>query len=118
MADEQDVHFTQKQVDESWKEAIAHEKSASVDEESRPPLTFAAFTSSLGLQALIHLGELKAPGAEKAAVDWDAARETIDLLLVLKEKTKGNLSHEENELLLSLIADLQFKYVQRLEQAR
>jgi hypothetical protein len=33
----------------------------------------------------------------------------------LKEKTKGNLSHEENELLLSLIADLQFKYVQRLE---
>lgn len=118
MAEREEVRFTQKQVDESWKEAVAQEKTTSSDRETRPPMTFTAFLTSLGVQALIHLGDIQARGSEKTEVNLEAAQETIDLLLMLREKTKGNLTPEESELLNSLVADLQFKYVQRLDPSR
>ncbi|OGW84368.1 MAG: hypothetical protein A3C35_01680 [Omnitrophica bacterium RIFCSPHIGHO2_02_FULL_46_11] len=76
-------------------------------------MSFSAFITSIGIQALIHLGELKAPGSKEAQIDLNAVQETIDLLLMLKEKTKGNLTSDEETLLTSLIADLQFKFVHR-----
>lgn len=101
-----------KRVDETWKEQVSKEKGQSADTLSPSRLVFSNFMTSLGVQALVLMGEIKSPGAEKVEVDLNAAQETIDLLLVLKDKTKGNLSREEERLLNSLIADLQIKFVE------
>ena len=110
--DEKDVHFTKKRVDESWKENISKEKMQTSEAAEPGPVSFATFITSLGIQALVRMGELKPPGAEKIEVDLEAAQETIDLLLMLKEKTKNNLAPEEKTLVDSLISDLQLKFVQ------
>lgn len=110
--DEEKVHFTKKRVDESWKENISKEKGDTSEVVQPASASFSTFITSLGLQALIRMGEFKPPGNEKIEVDFDAAQETIDLLLMLKEKTKANVTPEEEALLNSLIADLQLKFVQ------
>ena len=110
--DEEDVHVTKKRVDESWKEHVSKEKGNSPEVVEYAPVSFSSFITSLGIQAFIKMGELKPPQGEKSEVDLTAAEETIDLLLMLKEKTKGNLTSEDETLLSSLIADLQLKFVQ------
>ena len=110
---EKEVRFTQKHVDESWKEGVAQTKGDTNRKSGESlPIIFSDFVASLGVQALIKLGELKAPDEEKSEIDLEGARETIELLLMIKEKTKGNLTSEEEKLLSSLIADLQMKFVQ------
>lgn len=110
---EKEIRFSQKRVDESWKDDVTRSKD---DGESGPhetiPLSFSSFVTSLGIQALVKMGELKPPDAQKVELDLESARETIDLLLLLKDKTRGNLTSEEETLLSSLIADLQMKFVQ------
>ena len=110
--DEKEIPRTEKRVDESWKEQISHEKVEPSQTIPTPPLSFFDFVTSLGIQALIRMGEVKTSETEEAKVDLEAAQETIDLLLMLKEKTKGNLSSEEERLLNSLVADLQLRFVQ------
>jgi hypothetical protein len=61
--------------------------------------------------AMLHLGMPDQSGA-RSPVDLDAARESIDLLRVLAEKTKGNLSAEEDQMLRTLVAEAQLAYVQ------
>jgi hypothetical protein len=100
--DEEESGFAKKRVDESWKESVS----------GASPISFSAFITSLGIQALIKMGEFKDPNSAQMEIDLDGAQETIDLLLMLKEKTKGNLTREEETLLNSLTADLQFKFVQ------
>ena len=110
--DEKEVHFTKKRVDESWKEVVSKEKGGVSGAAEQIPVSFSTFVSSLGIQTLFQMGELKPPDGEKIEVNLGAAQETIDLLLMLKEKTKGNLASKEESLLGSLIADLQLKFVQ------
>ena len=120
--DEKDIHFTNKHVDESWKDAVSGQKEKSVSEpEPKPQATegvdssrvnFHNFITSLGMQALLLMGEIKAPGAEKIEVNLEAAQELIDLLVMLRGKTKGNLSQEEDKMLNTLIAEIQLKYVE------
>ena len=106
------MHFTKKRVDETWKDTVSKEKrNVPKGAEESGTLSFSTFVTSLGIQAFIKMGELKPPDAEKIEIDLEAAQETIDLLLMLKEKTKGNLTPEEENLLSSLIADLQLKFV-------
>ena len=112
--DEPKPQFTKKSVDESWKENVSKEKGKSVSESKETfPVSFSMFVTSLGIQSLIRMGEIEDPGSGKKEIDLDGAQETIDLLLMLKEKTKGNLTSEEEKLLNALIPDLQFKFVQR-----
>ena len=113
--DEEESGFAKKRVDESWKESVSKEKGKTLSEpkdKGASPLSFSAFITSLGIQALIKMGEFKDPNSAQMEIDLDGAQETIDLLLMLKEKTKGNLTSEEETLLNSLTADLQFKFVQ------
>ena len=65
---------------------------------------------SLGMQAQMELG-MGAPNPERPP-NLDIARHTIDLLAVLQEKTKGNLSLEEQRLLENTLTELRFRYVQ------
>ena len=81
-----------------------------------PPLEidFATFILSLASSALIHLGELPGPGGpdEQPPRDLALAKQTIDILGVLAEKTRGNLTDDEARLLEHLLYDLRLKYVE------
>ncbi|MEA3547336.1 MAG: DUF1844 domain-containing protein [Thermodesulfobacteriota bacterium] len=77
-----------------------------------PEVTFSAFVMSLNTSALFHLGEIKNPLTGKKEKDLMLAKHTIDTLNVLKEKTNGNLTEEENHLLGNIIYDLHLRYVQ------
>lgn len=67
---------------------------------------------SLGNATLIALGLVNEPGEQPGAKDLDAARYNIELLEMLKQKTKGNLTAAEGDLLSELIYDLQLKFVE------
>jgi len=80
-----------------------------------PPADFSTFVLSLGSSALIHLGQVEAPGEGGRQRDLPMAKHTIDLLSLLREKTKNNLSQEEDELLESLLYDLRLRYVEAVK---
>ena len=74
-----------------------------------PPPTLASLLVGLATSALIHLGESPEAGPEPP--DLPAAKQVIDLMGVLKAKTRGNLESEEETLLETLLYDLRLKYV-------
>jgi len=67
---------------------------------------------SLGSSALLHLGELEHPDAGGPHQDLALAKHTIDILAMLEEKTKGNLTPAEAKLISSLLYDLRLRYVE------
>jgi hypothetical protein len=75
-----------------------------------PPPTFASLLVGLATSALIHLGESPDPGSEETT-NLAAAKQAIDLMGILKAKTRGNLESEEEALLETLLYDLRLKYV-------
>ena len=76
-------------------------------------LNFSTFLLSLSTQALAHLGEIPDPINQRIEVDLGAAKQMIDILGILKEKTKGNLDKVEAGLLEGVLYDLRLKYVER-----
>lgn len=76
-----------------------------------PPVDFAGFLLGLGQMALMHLGEMSEPQTGERRPDLNQARHAIDLLDLLEEKTRGNLSDEEANLLSYLRSDLKLRYV-------
>jgi len=80
--------------------------------ESFPPMTFASFIISLNTSALIHLGLLPDPSTGQTHKEPELARQTIDLLGILKEKTRNNLDKDEQDLLDNLLFDLRLKFVE------
>lgn len=77
-----------------------------------PPVDFHTFILSLGSSALLHLGELEHPEAGAPKQDLPLAKQTIDILAMLQEKTKGNLTPPEDKLMESLLYDLRLRYVE------
>ena len=75
------------------------------------PVNFSSFVVSLASSAMLHLGEAPHPETGKPAADLPLAKNTIDLLGILQEKTKGNLDEEEGKLLETLLYELRMKYV-------
>jgi hypothetical protein len=76
-----------------------------------PAVDFHTFVLSLGSSALLHLGELEHPEGGAAEKDLPLAKHTIDILSMLEEKTKGNLTSAEEKLMQSLLYDLRLRYV-------
>jgi hypothetical protein len=81
-----------------------------------PEINFSSFILSLGSSALYHFGEIPDPVSGAKQRNLDLARQTIDILVVLRDKTTGNLSDDEEQLLESLLHDLQMRYVQEREK--
>ena len=77
-----------------------------------PEINFTAFVVSLSTQALMHLGEIPDPMTNQQERDLPAAQHMIDILGMLQEKTRGNLDHDEEGLLRSILFDLRMKYVE------
>ncbi|UCC66723.1 MAG: DUF1844 domain-containing protein [Deltaproteobacteria bacterium] len=107
--------------EEVQKEEVKEEKKPQEKRQERkeeaekpPPLpeaTFSTFIYSLSTSALIHLGEIPEPTTQKMAKNIPLAKQTIDILGFLQEKTKGNLTQEEEHLLNSILYDLRMRYV-------
>jgi hypothetical protein len=66
----------------------------------------------LASSALVHLGEAEDPVTGESHRDLAQAKYTIDLLLLLREKTEGNRNPEESQLLEGILYDLQMRFVQ------
>jgi hypothetical protein len=75
------------------------------------PVTFSTFVLGLSTQALMHLGEIESPLAGKVDLDLTAAKDIIDVLGILREKTRNNLEQAEERLLDSILYDLRIRYV-------
>lgn len=130
-----------KRVDEGWKEQVERERQTSRQRgdvppaggaspeagPAQPPRTgapgarrgpapskgtdFGLFLSSLSMQALMALGEVPHPATGQPHTDLEQARYLIDILGMLQEKTRGNLSPEESAVLEDLLYELRMKYV-------
>jgi len=74
-------------------------------------IDFSTFIMSLTSSAFYHLGDIADPETGKTETNLPAVQQTIDMLIMLKEKTQGNLSEEEGKLLEQLIYELQMKFV-------
>lgn len=82
-----------------------------------PPASFAFIVLSLRAQAEMQLGLMGFGQDEEQKPDLQLARHTIDLMAVLRDKTKGNLSLEEQRLLENSLTELRFRFVQASEEA-
>lgn len=107
-------------IDDDWKsEAQAEKERLAAQEQQRAagapgpeePVGFFDIVNLVAIQAAIGLGGLQGPGGERIPPNLPAARHHIDMLEVLKQKTKGNLTPEEAQVLDAVIYDLQMNYV-------
>ena len=92
----------------------AHERPSAADAEQEPPLpeiNFSTFVVSLNASALLHLGAIEDPTTGQTNKNLSMAKQTIDILNMLEEKTVGNLSTEESNLIKSILYDLRIIYV-------
>ncbi|HID55579.1 TPA: DUF1844 domain-containing protein [Candidatus Poribacteria bacterium] len=76
-----------------------------------PPVTFIGFVTTLANTALAYMGGLEDAQTKKPIIDLDLARHTIDTLDMLKEKTKGNLTKEEENYLENVLFTLKMTFV-------
>lgn len=102
-------------VDESEEESsVGAEKSAPSTEEedyALPEINFATFVFSLNSSALVHLGVIEDPATNQMARNLPMAKQTIDILGMLEEKTRGNLLEDEATLLKNVLYELRMLYV-------
>lgn len=73
---------------------------------------FRTFLLGLASNALLHLGAMPDPDTNKPDANLPLARQTIDILAMLREKTAGNLSADEDQLFENLLYDLRLRFVQ------
>jgi hypothetical protein len=108
-----------KKVDEDWKAQVEKEKrEAETKKEPYHEPTFTVFLSSMSMQAMIALGKLQNPATGKLEKNIAQARFLIDMLGILKDKTKGNLNPEEENLLNESLFNLRLLYVQEKEKEK
>jgi hypothetical protein len=105
---------------EKAEEAPKKEKEEQKKEttEKAPPLpevNFSSFLLSLSSSVLLHLGEIPDPQSGAKKKDMALAKQSIDILTLLKEKTEGNLTEEEKNLLENLLYDLRMRFVKASE---
>jgi Domain of unknown function (DUF1844) len=92
------------------------ERASADGEDSLPAIDFATFVLSLSHSALMHLGDAPDPSGGGLRRDVTMAKQTIELLALLQEKTAGNLSGEEERLLDQVMYDLRIRYEEVLRE--
>lgn len=115
-------------VDEDWKDQVQREKDQLREQEQAaaadpadqgaggphemPPASMPFLISMLSSQAMMGMGFMPDPSGQPAQVDLPMAKHFIDLLSVLEEKTKGNLTDEEEKMLTESLHQFRMAYVQ------
>ncbi len=105
--DEEKGSAKEEKKEEPLKEEVAGEEQ----EGPLPEINFTSFIFSLSTSALIQLGEVEDPFTQKKTKNLPVAKQTIDLIGMLKEKTKGNLTSEEEKFMDQVLFDLRMRYV-------
>ncbi|MGQ9508700.1 MAG: DUF1844 domain-containing protein [Thermodesulfobacteriota bacterium] len=100
-----------REEDKEIKGEIPKEETPQKEETPLPEINFINFIFSLSTSALIQLGEVQDPITQKQSKNLPLAKQTIDLIGMLKEKTKGNLSSEEEKFIDNVLFDLRMRYV-------
>ncbi len=94
---------------------IAEEKPAPEEEETPfPEISFTGFVFSLSTTAMYHFGDFPDPVTKETRKNLTAAKQTIDILAILKKKTEGNLDENEKQLLDGILFELQMRYVKEM----
>jgi hypothetical protein len=110
---------TTREAEEAGKAATPEEKPAREEsgrakpgpEVPLPEITFSSFLFSLSTSAFVHLGVVPDPVSSKAERNLPLAKQTIDLLGLLREKTRNNLTREEEDLFDHLLYDLRMRFI-------
>ena len=90
--------------------------SAGQGESNLPAVDFTTFVLSLSHSVLLHLGDAPHPTEDKLPLDLPMARQTIDLLALIQEKTHGNLTGAEEQVLSQALHDLRLRFVEVAQQ--
>jgi len=98
----------EKKSQESQQESAAGEKAEQLQ---FPEINFPTFVASLNASALVHLGVIEDPASGIKAKHLPMAKQTIDILSMLEEKTAGNLTKDEEGMLKNILYDLRILYV-------
>ena len=105
--------------EEEGAEADEADKEPDAETQEPPPqfpeINFATFVVSLNASALLNLGAIEDPASGAKNKNLPMAKQTIDILSMLQEKTTGNLSEEEESLLKNILYDLRMMYVKEKE---
>jgi len=110
---EKDPKKKKKTEEKKEKEKSKTEKQEPRYEEILPPLDFTSLFLPFYTQALIKLGQIEDPAAQKEESNIDLARRLIDLLDLLKDRTKGNLKPEEEKIFLNSLHQLKLVYMEK-----
>jgi hypothetical protein len=90
-----------------------HSRDADQHDDEASALSFAGFVLSLAHTAAVHLGDVPDPvSGARGEVRLDAAHQMIDILAILEEKTRGNLTAEERQLLEQLVYELRIRFLE------
>lgn len=102
---------TEGSISKDKKEAANQEKP----DGQIPEMSFSTFIISLNHSALFHLGVIADPSTGTKTKNIELAKQSIDIIALLGEKTKGNLTEEEDGMLKSLLYDLRMIYVKETQ---
>ena len=104
-------------LDDQETKGQEEQTDSSKEKETEPfQIDFSTFIMSLTSSAFYHLGDMPDPSTGKKEVNLPAVQQTIDMLVMLREKTKGNLKEDEEKLIEQLIYELQVKYVAKTKE--
>jgi hypothetical protein len=81
------------------------------EEAQLPEINFSTFVMSLNASALVNLGILEDPGTQTKSKNLPVGKQTIDILAMLEDKTRGNLSEDEAQMLKNILYELRMLYV-------
>jgi len=84
------------------------------DEQALPEINFTGFVFSLSTTAMYHFGDFPDPVTKESKVNLPAAKQTIDILSILKAKTEGNLDEDEKQLLDGVLYELRMRFVKEM----
>lgn len=110
-AEEKEEPPKQEVKEEIKKESVSAEEQKTEPQAPLPEINFSTFIISLNASALVHLGIIDDPATGKKVKNLPMGKQTIDILGMIEEKTKGNLSKEEENLLKNILYDLRIIYV-------
>jgi hypothetical protein len=97
--------------------ATERRRDAAPEPPEEPEVTFTTFMVGLSTQALAALGEISDPVSGARSKDLQAAQQLIDIIGMLREKTRGNLDRDEDGLIEAILFDLRMKYVELARQS-
>ena len=106
-------------IDSDWKseaqqekERLAEQEAASEQSPAAGEANFLSMVNLLAMQAVVALGGMQTPDGQRMQPDPQAARIYIDLLAILEQKTKGNLTDDESKILTQTLGELRMMFVQ------